>query len=101
MKRLYRSQTDRKIAGIMGGLGELYNIDPNLLRLLAVLLFLVSGFFPVLFTYIIAWIILPDGKPAENERRASGSEDKTENNLSGAATSKKAGTRKKTGKQTS
>jgi phage shock protein C len=63
MKKLYRSQTDRKIAGICGGLGELYEIDPNLLRLIAVLVFLVSGFFPVLVTYIIAWIIIPDGKP--------------------------------------
>ena len=63
MKRLYRSQTDRKIAGICGGLGELYEIDPNLLRLIVVLVFLVSGFFPVLVTYIIAWIIIPDGKP--------------------------------------
>ena len=101
MKRLYRSQTDRKIAGILGGLGELYNIDPNLLRLLAVLLFLVSGFFPVLFTYIIAWIILPDGKPMEAEKKTTGNEDKTENSSSESSTSKKAGTRKKTGKQTS
>jgi phage shock protein C len=63
MKKLYRSQSDRKIAGICGGLGELYEVDPNLLRLIAVLVFLVSGFFPVLVTYIIAWIIIPDGKP--------------------------------------
>ena len=63
MKILYRSQSDRKIAGICGGLGELYEIDPNLLRLIVVLVFLVSGFFPVLVTYVIAWIIIPDGKP--------------------------------------
>jgi phage shock protein C len=63
MKRLYRSRTDRKIAGIFGGLGELYEVDPNLLRLLAVLVFLISGFFPVLVTYVVAWIIIPEGKP--------------------------------------
>lgn len=67
MKRLYRSRIDRKIAGIFGGLGEVYNVDPNLLRLLAVLLFFLTGFFPILITYIIAWVILPDGKPEENE----------------------------------
>ncbi|UCF65341.1 MAG: PspC domain-containing protein [bacterium] len=61
MKRLYRSRTDRKIAGIFGGLGELYEVDPNLLRLLAVLIFLISGFFPVLVTYIVAWVIIPEG----------------------------------------
>jgi phage shock protein C len=62
MKKLYRSKTDRKIAGILGGIGEVYNIDPNLLRLLTVLLFFFTGFFPVIITYIIAWFILPDGK---------------------------------------
>ena len=62
MKKLYRSRTDRKIAGILGGIGEVYNIDPNLLRLLTVLLFFFTGFFPVIITYIIAWFILPDGK---------------------------------------
>jgi phage shock protein C len=71
MKRLYRSRTDRKIAGIFGGIGELYNLDPNLLRIIAVLLFLISGFFPVLFTYIIAWIIIPDGKPEQNPSTTS------------------------------
>ncbi len=65
MKRLYRSTTDKKIAGICGGLGEIFNLDPNLIRLLAVLLFFVTGFFPVVITYLIAWIIIPEGKPEE------------------------------------
>jgi phage shock protein C len=80
MKRLYRSKTDRKIAGVFGGIGEVYNIDANLLRLAAVLLFLLSGFFPVLVTYIVAWIILPDGKPGaiENVTTTSSSKQKTD-----------------------
>ncbi len=60
MKKLYRSRSDRKIAGIFGGIGEAYNMDPNVLRLLGVLLFFISGFFPVLITYIVAWVIVPD-----------------------------------------
>lgn len=67
MKTLYRSQTDRKIAGVLGGLGELFNIDSNLLRLATVLLFFISGFFPVLITYFVAWLILPDGNPENVE----------------------------------
>ena len=67
MKRLYRSQKDRKLAGIFGGLGDYFEIDANLLRLIAVLLFLISGFFPVLITYVIAWIILPDEDQATTE----------------------------------
>ncbi len=85
MKRWYRSQTDRKIAGILGGLGELYEIDPNILRLLAVLLFLVSGFFPVLFTYIIAWIILPDGIPQEPGKETSKPKSASGNRKTGKA----------------
>ncbi len=72
MKRLYRSKTDRKIAGIFGGLGELYDIDPTILRLIAVLLFLITGFFPMLFTYIVAWIIIPDGKPEQSSSADTG-----------------------------
>jgi len=82
MKRLYRSKEDRQIAGIFGGLGELYNVDPNVMRLLAVLGLLVTGIFPILVTYIIAWIILPDGKPMEvktepvQSKKTSSSESK-------------------------
>ncbi|GAB4379607.1 MAG: hypothetical protein Kow0042_29150 [Calditrichia bacterium] len=40
-------------------------MDPNLLRILTVLLFFITGFFPVLITYIVAWAIIPEGKPEE------------------------------------
>jgi phage shock protein C len=69
MNKLYRSQTDCKLAGVFGGLGEVYGIDANLLRILAVLLLFLSGFFPLFITYIVAWIILPEGKPEEKERK--------------------------------
>ena len=65
MKKLYRSKTDRKIAGVFGGIGEVYQVDANLLRLLGVLLVLATGILPVLVTYLIAWVILPDGKPED------------------------------------
>lgn len=60
MKKLYRSKTDRKLAGIIGGIGETYNVDANLLRLLVVLAFFLTGFFPILLTYLIAWVIIPE-----------------------------------------
>jgi phage shock protein C len=59
MKKMYRSQTSRVIAGICGGLGELYAIDPTLLRLIFLFVMLVTGFFPLVITYIIAWFVLP------------------------------------------
>jgi len=58
-KRLYRSKKDRKIAGICGGLGEYFDADPTLMRLIFVLLFFVTGGAPMIITYLVGWIIIP------------------------------------------
>jgi phage shock protein C len=60
MKRLYRSRTDRKIAGVCGGLGAYMDVDPTLIRLLTVVFGFVTGIFPFLFGYLIAWWIVPE-----------------------------------------
>jgi phage shock protein C len=60
MKRLHRSYTDKKIAGICGGLGEYLEIDPTVVRLGAVFLSLATGIFPGFIAYVIAWIIVPE-----------------------------------------
>jgi phage shock protein C len=62
MKRIYRSQEDKKIAGILGGLGELLDIDPTLLRLLFVFIGLATGIIPLAVAYLVGWIIIPKGK---------------------------------------
>jgi len=58
-KRLYRSNKDRMLAGVCGGIAEYFNIDPTLVRLLAVVGFFVtaSGFF---WAYLIMWIVIPE-----------------------------------------
>ncbi len=63
-KRLYRSRRDRRIAGICGGLGEYFNIDSNIIRLVVVIVLFVTGILPVLIAYIIGCIIIK-----ENPRR--------------------------------
>lgn len=56
-KRLYRSRNSRMLCGVCGGIGEYLNIDPTLIRLLAVLLgYSGTG----IIVYIIAAIIIPD-----------------------------------------
>jgi len=57
MKRLYRSRTNKVIAGVCGGLGEYSGIDPVFIRLIAVF-FIIFGGFPILF-YLIAVIVIP------------------------------------------
>ena len=56
-KKLYRSRKSRVLCGVCGGIGEYLNIDPTLVRLLAVLLGC-SG--TGILVYIIAAIIIPD-----------------------------------------
>jgi len=59
MKKIYLSTTDKKIAGICGGIGQMFDIDPTLVRLASVLLALSTGIVPVLITYVAAWIVIP------------------------------------------
>ncbi len=59
-KRLYRSTSDKKLAGVCGGLGAYFNVDPTVIRLAAILLFVLSGFIPVGLAYIIAIIVIPE-----------------------------------------
>jgi len=58
-KRLYRSEKDRRIAGVCGGLAEYMNADPTLVRLAAVVLAVVSGVFPMAIAYVLAILIVP------------------------------------------
>jgi phage shock protein C len=58
-KRLYRSNRDVMLGGVAAGLGEYFNLDPTIVRLLFVLLALVTAVFPVLLVYLILWIVIP------------------------------------------
>jgi phage shock protein PspC (stress-responsive transcriptional regulator) len=60
MKRLYRSGTDKKIAGICGGMGEYLDVDPTVVRLVTIILALATGLIPMTIGYIIAWFIIPE-----------------------------------------
>ena len=57
MKKLYRSNTNKMVAGVCGGIGEYFNVDPTLVRLgFVALSFLAGG---GLLVYILAAIIIP------------------------------------------
>ena len=58
-KKLYRSQKQKMIAGVCGGLAEYFDIDVSLVRLLFVALALITALLPLGIFYIIAWIIVP------------------------------------------
>jgi phage shock protein C len=60
-EKLYRSRTNRQVAGVCGGLAERFNVDATLVRVLFVLL-AIFGFAGVIL-YIAMWIIVPEEPP--------------------------------------
>ena len=75
MKKLYKSTTDRKIAGVCGGIAEYYGMDPTTVRLIAAILVLCVG--SGLLAYIVAAIIIPD-KPATAENEPATAENNSD-----------------------
>lgn len=59
MKKLYRSNTDVKIAGVCGGLAEYFHIDATLIRLLWVLLSFFGAIFGGILIYIVCVLVIP------------------------------------------
>ena len=55
--KLYRSETDRMIAGVCGGLAKFFNVDATLVRLVFLLLLFLGG--SGFLLYFILWIIVP------------------------------------------
>jgi phage shock protein C len=62
-KKLHKSNTNKVLTGVLGGLGEYFNIDPVLLRVIFAFFVLITGFFPGVVAYFIATLLIPD-KPA-------------------------------------
>ena len=82
MKKLYKSEKDSIIWGIIGGIGEYFDVDPTVLRLGFILIVLITGVFPGIIAYIIAYFIIPE-KPENStqstvDSRQKDTEAKTE-----------------------
>jgi phage shock protein C len=59
MTKFHRSTTDKKIAGLCGGLAQMLDVDPTLVRLGVVFTCFITGVLPVVITYLSAWWIVP------------------------------------------
>ena len=57
MEKLYRSEKNKILGGVCGGLGPYLDIDPNILRILWILFCFFYG--AGILAYIVAWLILP------------------------------------------
>ena len=57
-KRLTRSRTDRKIAGVCGGIAQYLNLDPTVVRIIFLVLLLMGGGGGLI--YLIVWLFAPE-----------------------------------------
>ena len=56
-KRYHLSQTDKKLGGVCGGLAEYFDVDPLLVRIAFIILFL--GYGSGLLVYTLLWLLAP------------------------------------------
>jgi phage shock protein C len=59
MKKLRRSNKERMIAGVCGGIAEYFDFDPTIVRIVYVLVSILSVAFPGILVYLLLWIIVP------------------------------------------
>jgi phage shock protein C len=64
-RKLYRSETNKMLGGVCAGLGEYFNIDPTIVRLVFVLAALLAGH--GILVYVILWIVIPPAPSAINQ----------------------------------
>lgn len=57
-RRLLRSRSDRKVAGVCAGFAEYMGLDVAVVRVLTVVLGIV--WFPVVVAYLVMWIVVPE-----------------------------------------
>lgn len=65
MKRFYKSETDKKIGGVCGGIAEYFNIDPTIVRLIWGVLAFAYG--TGIIAYLICWAIMPTKSEVEGK----------------------------------
>lgn len=58
-KRLCRSEQNRMVAGVCGGVAEYFGLDPTMVRVGYVLFSVLSSGFPGLLVYVILWVLMP------------------------------------------
>lgn len=57
-KKLYRSSSNKMIAGVCAGLGEYFGVDPTIVRIIFVLLGIAGG--PGVLLYLIMWVLVKE-----------------------------------------
>lgn len=76
-KRLYKSSANRIFAGVCGGIGEFFNVDPTLVRIITLIIMLFS-FGTAAIIYVICFLLMPNAPIDDFETMKQANEDYTE-----------------------
>lgn len=85
-KELKRSKKNRVIAGVCGGIGQYFQVDPIFIRIIFIAFTFASGV--GVLVYIILWLLVPDEEGfsyyenVKNEKNIKKNKDKVKNNFS-------------------
>jgi phage shock protein C len=60
IRHLYRNRHDGMVGGVLAGLADYFRVDANLLRVGFLLLTFLTAIVPMVFFYLVAWIIVPE-----------------------------------------
>ena len=58
-RALRRSRSDRKVAGVLGGLARYFALDPTMVRAVYVVVSILSVAFPGILVYLVLWFLIP------------------------------------------
>jgi len=59
MKQLHRSNSNKKLSGVLGGIGEYFNVDPTVVRVGYIIITILTGVVPGLIAYPLLALIIP------------------------------------------
>ena len=59
-RRLVRLRSARKVGGVCAGFAEYLDVDVTLVRVLWIIITVLSGIFPGIIAYLVAWIVMPE-----------------------------------------
>lgn len=65
-KKFYLSQTDKKLAGVCGGIADYLNVDSTVIRILMIFLTIAYGTGPL--AYLIIWAVAPRNRSTEKRK---------------------------------
>jgi phage shock protein C len=71
MKKLYLSDKDKKVLGVVSGMAEYFEVDITLMRVLFIFVLIMTGFIPVILFYIVVALVIPQKPSAHTSKHTT------------------------------